>query len=418
MASIMKVPASIGIANPMVAEAIRRIISGYIENMATETSPAQFAAARLKRYGWVNAAHTSVRTASPQTLLIALNRRNGDPMDRGDLLTQGPLQYLLLLLFVGSVYILVMITLFRRYRKNKREERERKAASLAGLPLPEPAPKQGFWQSLSFGNLLRGNNRDNSAGSANWTVPAELRNLPEPDLDMLLMPAHLDQSDYDKAPRRIGTAPLGVSAQTAKKGQGALGTASTNENDRNRDAVEVMRVSRHLDGGGLIVEMGGWRFDSAAEIQTEDQARRFTGLVKELALMTRGLSSEESDVAGTDSTDKPDDVASARIGMLRGQGQTEPPKLSFLPSLGRGGAAKADSQNSSAGIAPAVEEFLQFKLNKTPQFAERSIHIRSGPDHGIRIEVDGHYYDGIGDVVDPDVRDFLSALMREWEARH
>jgi hypothetical protein len=36
----------------------------------------------------------------------------------------------------------------------------------------------------------------------------------------------------------------------------------------------------------------------------------------------------------------------------------------------------------------------------------------------VRIEVDGHYYDAIDDVVDPDVREFLFAMMREWEARH
>jgi len=36
----------------------------------------------------------------------------------------------------------------------------------------------------------------------------------------------------------------------------------------------------------------------------------------------------------------------------------------------------------------------------------------------VRIEVDGHYFDAIGDVIDPDVRDFLLAMMREWEARH
>jgi len=31
--------------------------------------------------------------------------------------------------------------------------------------------------------------------------------------------------------------------------------------------------------------------------------------------------------------------------------------------------------------------------------------------------VDNHFYDHIGDIVDPDVRDFLSTMMKEWEAR-
>ena len=70
------------------------------------------------------------------------------------------------------------------------------------------------------------------------------------------------------------------------------------------------------------------------------------------------------------------------------------------------------------GIAGAVEDFLQFKLSNTPQFATRTIHIRPTHDSGLRIEVDGHSYDSIGDIIDADVREFLFNMMREWEARH
>ncbi|HLY27480.1 MAG TPA: hypothetical protein VKQ72_14140, partial [Aggregatilineales bacterium] len=63
-------------------------------------------------------------------------------------------------------------------------------------------------------------------------------------------------------------------------------------------------------------------------------------------------------------------------------------------------------------------DFLQFKLASHPQFSTRSIHIKPGQNQGVRIEVDNHSYDGIGDVVDPDVREFLFSVMREWDARH
>ncbi|MBO9308514.1 MAG: hypothetical protein J7551_01890, partial [Chloroflexi bacterium] len=69
-------------------------------------------------------------------------------------------------------------------------------------------------------------------------------------------------------------------------------------------------------------------------------------------------------------------------------------------------------------IAEQIEEFLQARLLASPQFSTRSIHVRPTPDHGVRIEVDGRFYDTVAEVIDPDVREFLMTIMREWEARH
>lgn len=69
-------------------------------------------------------------------------------------------------------------------------------------------------------------------------------------------------------------------------------------------------------------------------------------------------------------------------------------------------------------LAEAIETYLQHKLNHTPQYEGRSIHVHSAPDGGVAIEVDGVFYDSVGDVTDADVRAFLSATIQEWQARN
>jgi len=186
------------------------------------------------------------------------------------------------------------------------------------------------------------------------------------------------------------------------------------------DAVEVMRIYRDLSDGKLIIQMGDQRYRALDDIKNPDLARRFTGLVRELVSMINTASGRTQTVTGEMPSVPPPNTSvggmKSRIGLLTAE--PEPPKRDFIQNFTRVAMAQTDIPQESTGIANAVEEFLQFKLANTPQFSARSIHIRPAHDQGIRIEVDGHYFDGIGDVIDPDVRDFLRSLMQEWEARH
>jgi hypothetical protein len=178
------------------------------------------------------------------------------------------------------------------------------------------------------------------------------------------------------------------------------------------DAVEVMRVWRDLSDGSLIIQMGNARYRTMDEIAGADLARRFSTLVRELSTMANATP-PAPDLPG---------APKARLGLLN-QTPTEEaqPKSGVFRQLGRAAigqnAAAAKTEKRADGIANAVEEFLQYKLTDHPEFSTRSIHIRPANDGGVRIEVDGRYWDGIGDVSDSAVRDFLTTVMREWEAR-
>ncbi|MDZ4766818.1 MAG: hypothetical protein SGI73_19950 [Chloroflexota bacterium] len=67
-------------------------------------------------------------------------------------------------------------------------------------------------------------------------------------------------------------------------------------------------------------------------------------------------------------------------------------------------------------IAAAIETYLQHKMVNSP-FARRSIHIRAAPHGGVVIEVDGSFYDAVGDVTDDATRTFIASAIEEWQSR-
>jgi hypothetical protein len=68
-------------------------------------------------------------------------------------------------------------------------------------------------------------------------------------------------------------------------------------------------------------------------------------------------------------------------------------------------------------IPAAIEAYLQYKKGFTDEYAHRSIHVLPAIGGGVRIEVDGTYYDSVGDVADSEVRAFLQATIQEWQKR-
>jgi hypothetical protein len=68
-------------------------------------------------------------------------------------------------------------------------------------------------------------------------------------------------------------------------------------------------------------------------------------------------------------------------------------------------------------IPAAIEAYLQYKKQFSPEYAQRSIHVLPAMGGGVRIEVDGTYYESVGDVADNDIRAFLQATIQEWQKR-
>lgn len=348
--------------------------------------------------------------------------------DITDFLSQVPIAYILLPLGLGALYVGLMVIIFRRAAQRRRKAREARGE----IPAEKPERARSTFSPL---NQLK-------AVGALLQPQRSAANLPEPDLDLLthlpggpgnmVSPASNPLSDVVEAeivsePKHEFDWMVGVTTTPSQAvnpavvPQEAVMPAKPTEPApiEASDVVEVMRIFRDLNDGGLIIQMGNQRYRTLDEVKNPDLARRFTAVVRELWALVGGGSARELPQI----TPLPPSGAPAQpSGLLSRAGSAEseaskPTRLGRLTQQIRGGGKAAKSEEPK-GIADAIEEYLQFRLLNTPDFATRSIHIRPALDTGVSIEVDGHYYESINDVIDADVREFLSTVMKEWEARH
>jgi hypothetical protein len=182
--------------------------------------------------------------------------------------------------------------------------------------------------------------------------------------------------------------------------------------------------------GSLIVQMG----DKAYQNMNQDAEfrERFNKLMRELGQMVAQNGTTLPTPANAAPMPEPD--SSPIVQANPAPSYTPPPPVTAdgkmpgdLPSfrlednpmqpVKRGQKAPKVSV-PDLNIAGAIEAYLQHKLRHTPEFASRSLHIHPAPGGGVSIEVDGQFYDAVGDVADPGVRQFLSTTIEEWQSRN
>lgn len=185
------------------------------------------------------------------------------------------------------------------------------------------------------------------------------------------------------------------------------------------DTVEVMRILRDLADGSLLVEIDGQRYKRLADIADAQVGRRFIGNAQALAHFAH-----LDDVKVPDEWGELPGAAEARVtSPPPSEAVRQSPPRAFPSSREQNTASSSKPVSSEEAEGPAlsmveqIEELLQFRLTATPDLAQRSIHVRSALDGGVRIEVDGRYFEGVGEVPDDRVREFIQSIIREWEAR-
>lgn len=288
------------------------------------------------------------------------------------------------ILFLGGLYLFLMVIIYRRAA----ERRRRAHMALGEAPPTQPAQ---FSVAPVVSRLSRF---------------LQASRLPEPDLDLLVSGAPREShASIVEPPIEASVIPARLPpAVPYEESMPMSETIYTEPVSLPEDAVEVMRIWRDVGDGSLIIQIGGQFYRHSAAISNPEQKRRFEAVVRTLSAMIGAPSAE---------TRKPLSAASSSPSIAPVSAPVvEPPKRGLF------GRAKPAEPPPQISIADQIEEFLQARLLASPQFSTRSIHVRSTPDHGVRIEVDGHFYDSVADVIDPDVRDFLTTIMREWEARH
>ena len=89
-----------------------------------------------------------------------------------------------------------------------------------------------------------------------------------------------------------------------------------------------------------------------------------------------------------------------------------------LGAVRRGGRVPPKQPEPQLNIADEIEDLLQQRLlAASAAMRSREIHVRPSLDGGVRIEVDGQFYEGVGDINDEDVRAFVMETIQIWESR-
>jgi hypothetical protein len=181
------------------------------------------------------------------------------------------------------------------------------------------------------------------------------------------------------------------------------------------DTVEVFRVMRDLADGSLVVEIGGRRYSRLTEITDGQVGRRFIANVQALADFAM-LSAAQPSLPPPPTPEPPPmpepPPLAERLRAAISQ-PPSPPRPASAPSTPVGELPLPPT----GSLADQIEEMLQYRLMTNPALSKRSIHVRPGPRGGVHIEVDGRFFDGVGEVDDDEVRAFIQDTIREWEAR-
>ncbi len=224
-------------------------------------------------------------------------------------------------------------------------------------------------------------------------------------------------------------------------------------------AQEVITILRDEDDGKLIIQVG----DTAYRTLANDAGVKnlFTQVMKELAgTITKPDStppprkryvvgqSETPKQTQPKASTKPKEPAKSEVASIRDllSDDSEPeitkPRPSAPPPPTPSGVMPGDlpsyklddnplktekkgrfSSKTEAeappelDLAAAIETYLQYKLQHTPDYAGRQIHIHGTPTGAIRIQVDQTYYDFVDEVADVEVRQFLQDTIAEWQER-
>ncbi|MBX3066237.1 MAG: hypothetical protein KF726_24880 [Anaerolineae bacterium] len=330
-----------------------------------------------------------------------------------DFLGQIPISFIIAPIFFGVLYIIAMVIVFRRAAERRRRRRE----AMFGYDQPQPTPTRGFVPAMA------------GAAVAAAAVPAVISSrtalmsstppIEEPDLDMLTTNSLLDEAERmpSTPPPAPAPKPTAQAQPAAQPVQSASAPRLMSTEEDPDDAIEVMRIWRDVNDGGLIVQMGNQRYRTLLEVRTPDLQRRFTAVVRDLMNIAGINAGSASGTSAPTPSPSPRSTSSFAPATVSPMPPASPKPVGVLDRVVRRGSSKQEQDDQPPGIAASVEEFLQLRLIATPHLVSRNIHVRPSPDQGIRIEVDGRFYDSVDEVADAEVREYLQTVMAEWASK-
>ncbi len=201
------------------------------------------------------------------------------------------------------------------------------------------------------------------------------------------------------------------------------------------EAVEVLTILRDVTDGSLLIQMGDKVYQN---VNIDSEFRdRFNKLMGELGQIVKqttppAASNPAPQTAVEQPAEIPQPAPSVAAAPKASRPASPPPvtangvvpgvlpsfKLDDQPMGQKRGRKLELPPVPEINIAGAIESYLQHKLWQSGDLPGRSVHIYPSPGGGVRIEVDGQFYEAVGDITDANVREYLAQTIQEWQEHH
>ena len=210
---------------------------------------------------------------------------------------------------------------------------------------------------------------------------------------------------------------------------------------------EIMRVLRDEDTGAIVVEVEGHRYRQLVEIRDGRTGNQILEAIADLIKFTggivRGQWAAASATPVVPTRERPPQPQVVEPASPPRAMAVEPPvsdeEEAFLHRLREGdlGVGKTPAREARPGIMSfirrqkpqvaaegtgaggtfidEIEEILQRMISTAPTPLGKEVHVRTGPDGGLQIQIGDRYFSSADEVPDPAIRDLIKAAVKEWE---
>jgi hypothetical protein len=210
---------------------------------------------------------------------------------------------------------------------------------------------------------------------------------------------------------------------------------------------EIMRILRDKDTGAIIVEVEGNRYRRLTEIRDGRIGNQILEAIADLIKFTGGIVRGQWAVASATpvvptremppqpqvlepasspravATEPPGSDEEAFLQRLREgdlQVSRTPPEEA-QPSIMSYFTRRRKPQTTAEGIRARgtfideIEAILQRMISTAPAPLGQEVHVGTGPEGGLQIQVGTQYFSSADEVPDPTIRDLIKAAVEEWE---
>lgn len=231
-----------------------------------------------------------------------------------------------------------------------------------------------------------------------------------PDLDMLASPP---SPAADPPPSEAAPPPA---PEVEPLRPGATFSLQLSEGET-VEVAQVLTILRDVGDGGLIIQIGERAYRNPPAFADADFRRRLQTTLRDLGGAVRVPEPKAAPVPPPPPVEPETDQPPMPNIPPPVPGDLPKFKMPDTPIKPKRGQRPNAEPIPEINVAGSIEAFLQHKLAQSAEYSGHSIHVRPALHGAVTIEVDGVFYDSVGDVADEGVRQYLAATIAEWQAR-